>query len=327
MSAKSQHNNILLAVLGFVSVVIIVAVIGYFTIDRSPEIIQGEVEVSEYRVACKLPGRVTELLVKEGDHVHKGDILAKLAIPEANAQEKVAEATAGATEAISALTEAPTRREAVESAYQVYQQAIAANGIAEKTYGRMQRLFDEGVMSAQKRDEAKAAFEATQAGVQVAKSQWELAKSGARKEAKEAARKQAQAATSAIDVVRSVLKETVQRATADGEVETIYPKVGELVGFGSPIMSISMVDDIWGTFNVREEQLKDMKIGAKLKVYVPALDKQIEMRVISLKDQGSYAVWKATKSNGQYDLKTFQVKARPVQKVDGLKPGMSLIIK
>lgn len=327
MSAKSQHNNILLAVLGFVAVVVIVAVIGYFTIDRTPEIIQGQVEVSEYRVACKLPGRVTELLVKEGDHVHKGDILAKLAIPEANAQEKVAEATAGATEAISALTEAPTRREAVESAYQVYQQAIAANGIAEKTYGRMQRLFDEGVMSAQKRDEAKAAFEATQAGVQVAKSQWELAKSGARKEAKEAARKQAQAATSAIDVVRSVLKETVQRATADGEVETIYPKVGELVGFGSPIMSISMVDDIWGTFNVREDQLKDMKIGAKLKIYVPALDKQIEMRVTSLKDQGSYAVWKATKSNGQYDLKTFQVKARPVQKVDGLKPGMSLIIK
>ena len=327
MSAKSQHNNLLLAVLGFVAVVVIVAVIGYFTIDRTPEIIQGQVEVSEYRVACKLPGRVTELLVKEGDHVHKGDILAKLAIPEANAQEKVAEATAGATEAISALTEAPTRREAVESAYQVYQQAIAANGIAEKTYGRMQRLFEEGVMSAQKRDEAKAAFEATQAGVQVAKSQWELAKSGARKEAKEAARKQAQAATSAIDVVRSVLKETVQRATADGEVETIYPKVGELVGFGSPIMSISMVDDIWGTFNVREDQLKDMKIGAKLKVYVPALDKQIEMRVTSLKDQGSYAVWKATKSNGQYDLKTFQVKARPVQKVDGLKPGMSLIIK
>ena len=327
MSAKSQHNNILLAVLGFVAVVVIVAVIGYFTIDRTPEIIQGQVEVSEYRVACKLPGRVTELLVKEGDHVHKGDILAKLAIPEANAQEKVAEATAGATEAISALTEAPTRREAVESAYQVYQQAIAANGIAEKTYGRMQRLFEEGVMSAQKRDEAKAAFEATQAGVQVAKSQWELAKSGARKEAKEAARKQAQAATSAIDVVRSVLKETVQRATADGEVETIYPKVGELVGFGSPIMSISMVDDIWGTFNVREDQLKNMKIGTKLKVYVPALDKQIEMRVTSLKDQGSYAVWKATKSNGQYDLKTFQVKARPVQKVDGLKPGMSLIIK
>ena len=110
----------------------------------------------------------------------------------------------------------------------------------------MQRLYDEGVMSAQKRDEAMAAYEATKAGVQVAKSQWELAKNGAQRETKEAARKQAQAARSAVDVVRSVLKETVQRATADGEVETIYPKVGELVGLGSPIMSISMVDDIWG---------------------------------------------------------------------------------
>ena len=169
MSAKSQHNNILLAVLGFVSVVIAVAVIGYFTLDRTKEVIEGEVEVSEFRVACKLPGRVTDIRVKEGDYVHKGDIVATLAIPEASAQEKVAQAAAGATDALSALTSAPTRRETVESAYQVYQQAVAANDIAEKTYGRMQRLFDEGVMSAQKRDEAKAAFEATKAGVQVAK--------------------------------------------------------------------------------------------------------------------------------------------------------------
>ena len=250
-----------------------------------------------------------------------------MAIPEASTQEKVAEAAAGATDALSALAEGPTRRETVEGAYQVYQQAIAANGIAEKTYGRMQRLYDEGVMSAQKRDEALAAYEATKAGVQVAKSQWELAKNGAQRETKEAARKQAQAARSAVDVVRSVLKETVQRATADGEVETIYPKVGELVGLGSPIMSISMVDDIWGTFNVREDQLKDMKVGTVLKAYVPALDKNIELRVTSLKDKGSYAVWKATKTNGQYDLKTFQVKAKPTKKVEGLKPGMSLILK
>ena len=239
----------------------------------------------------------------------------------------MAEATAGATDALSALAEAPTRHETVESAYQIYQQAIAANGIAEKTYGRMQRLYDEGVMTAQKRDEAMAAYEATKAGVEAAKAQWELAKNGARQETKEAAKKQAQAARSAIDVVRSVLKETVQRATADGEVETIYPKVGELVGLGSPIMSISMVDDIWGTFNVREDQLKKIKVGTVLKVYVPALDKNIEMRVTSLKDQGSYAVWKATKTNGQYDLKTFQVKARPTKKVDDLKAGMSLILK
>ena len=308
MSTNTQKNNILFAILSLITVVVIVAIIGYFTIDRTEEIIQGEVEVSEYRVACKFPGRVTDIKVKEGDFVHKGDTLATLAIPEASTQEKVVEAAAGATDALSALAE-------------------AANSIAEKTYGRMQRLFDEGVMTEQKRDEALAAYEATKAGVEVAKSQWELAKNGAQKETKEAARKQAQAAHSAVEVVRSVLKETIQYATADGEVETIYPKVGELVGLGSPIMSISMIGDIWGTFNVREDQLKNMKVGKVLKAYVPALDKSIDLRVISLKDKGSYAVWKATKTNGQYDLKTFQVKVKPITKIEGLKAGMSLIVK
>ena len=327
MSTNTKKNNILFAILGLITVVVIVAIIGYFTIDRTEEIIQGEVEVSEYRVACKFPGRVTDIKVKEGDFVHKGDTLATLAIPEASTQEKVVEAAAGATDALSALAEAPIRRETVESAYQVYKQAVAANSIAEKTYGRMQRLFDEGVMTEQKRDEALAAYEATKAGVEVARSQWELAKNGAQKETKEAARKQAQAAHSAVEVVRSVLKETIQYATADGEVETIYPKVGELVGLGSPIMSISMIGDIWGTFNVREDQLKNMKVGKVLKAYVPALDKSIDLRVISLKDKGSYAVWKATKATGQYDLKTFQVKVKPITKIEGLKAGMSLIVK
>lgn len=327
MSAKSQHNNILLALLGFIAVVVLVAVIGYFTLDREEEVIQGEVEVSEYRVACKLPGRVTELRVQEGDFVRKGDVLAVLTIPEANAQEKVMEATATATEALSDLAEAPNRKEIITTAYQVYQQALTANEIAQKTYSRLNRLYQEGVISAQKRDEAEAAIQTTTAGVEVARAQYELAQSGAREQSKRAAQKQAQAARSAVDVVKSVLKETVQRATADGEVSTIYPKEGELVGLGSPIMSIAMVNDIWATFNVREDQLKGLKVGTTVKAYVPAFEKEIELRVTSLKDQGTYAVWKATKTNGQYDLKTFQVKAKPLKKIEGLRPGMSLILK
>jgi HlyD family secretion protein len=327
MSAKSQHNNILLAILGFASVVVIVAVIGFFTLDRTPETIQGEVEVSEYRVSCKLPGRVVELRVKEGDYVHVGDTLAILEIPEASAQEKVAEAAAGATEALSDIAERPTRKEAIDVAFQLHQQAIAAKDVAQKTYNRMQRLYDEGVMSAQKRDEALAAFKVTEAQVEATKAQLELAQSGARDEEKRAAKKQAQAARSAIDVVRSVLKETVQISTVEGEVSTIYPKVGELVGLGSPIMSISMTKDMWGTFNVREDQLKGLRVNSIIKAYVPAFDKDISLKVTSLKDKGSYAVWKATKTTGQYDLKTFEVQARPIKEFDGLRPGMSLIIK
>lgn len=327
MSAKTQHNNILLAVAGFTLVVLIVAVIGFFTLDRTPETIQGEMEADEYRVSSKLPGRVVSIRVKEGDYVHVGDTLAVLEAPEVDAQEKVAEATAGASSAISDLTDAPTRKEAVNATYQVYQQALASQDIAEKTFGRMQRLYSEGVVSAQKRDEAQAAYDVAKAASATAKSNWEMAKEGSREEEKRAAKKQAEAAKNAVGVVSSLIKETVQVATQEGVVTNIYPKVGELVGMGSPIMTISMVNDMWGTFNVREDQLNGKKVGDTFKVFIPAFNKEAEMKIYNIKDEGTYAVWKATKTTGQYDLKTFEVRARPLQKIDGLKPGMSLIVK
>ncbi len=116
-------------------------------------------------------------------------------------------------------------------------------------------------------------------------------------------------------------------ATADGEVSDIYPKVGELVGTGAPIMSISLMNDMWGTFNVREDQLSGLKVGDILTAYSPAFNKEIRMKVFHIKDQGAFAVWKATKATGQYDLKTFEVKARPLEPFEGLRPGMSLIIR
>ena len=327
MSAKTQHNNILLAVTGFTLVVLIVGIIGYFTLDRTPEIIQGEMDADEYRVSSKLPGRIVKILVKEGDYVHVGDTLAILETPEVDAQQKVAEATAGASSALSDLTSAPTRHETVESAYQVYQQAIATAEIAQKTYARTEKLFNEGVTTAQRRDEAKASYDAAQAAVKTTKSQWELAKNGAREEEKRAARKQAEAAKSAVNVVSSLIKENVQIATQEGIVTDIYPKVGELVGMGSPIMTVELIGDMWGTFNVREDQLKGKKVGETVKAFIPAFNKDVDMKIYNIKDEGTYAVWKATKTTGQYDLKTFEVKARPIQKIDGLRPGMSLIVK
>ena len=327
MSAKTQHNNILLAVAGFTLVVLIVGIIGYFTLDRTPEIIQGEMDADEYRVSSKLPGRIVKILVKEGDYVHVGDTLAILETPEVDAQQKVAEATAGASSALSDLTSAPTRHETVESAYQVYQQAIATAEIAQKTYARTEKLFNEGVTTAQRRDEAKASYDAAQAAVKTTKSQWELAKNGAREGEKRAARKQAEAAKSAVNVVSSLIKENVQIATQEGIVTDIYPKVGELVGMGSPIMTIELIGDMWGTFNVREDQLKGKKVGDTFKAFIPAFNKDVDMKIYNIKDEGTYAVWKATKTTGQYDLKTFEVKARPIQKIDGLRPGMSLIVK
>ena len=327
MSAKTQHNNILLAILGFVAVVIIVALIGFLTLDRGPEVMQGQVEVSEYRVSSKVPGRILEIRVKEGDYVKVGDTLAILDAPDVRAKMAQARSAEDAAAALELKAQNGARKEQIQGAYQVLQQAKAGLEIAEKSYGRVQRLFDEGVMSAQKRDEAFAQYKAMEAQCKAAQSQYDMAVNGARREDKLAAQAQVGRARGAVQEVNSYLGETVQTAQMEGEVSSVYPKVGELVGTGSPIMTIAMMDDMWGTFNVREDQLNGMKVGTEFTAFVPAFNKEIRMKVYYLKDQGAYAVWKATKANGQYDLKTFEVKARPVERLEGLRPGMSLVVK
>ena len=325
--AKKQHNNILLAIIGFAGVVIIVALIGFFALGRDPEIIQGQVEVTEYRVSSKVPGRILELRVKEGDYVKVGDTLAILDAPEVRAKMEQAQSAESAAAALELKAQNGARKEQIQGAFSVLQQAKAGLEIAEKSYNRVQRLYDEGVMSAQKRDEAYANYKAMEAQCKAAQSQYDMAKNGARMEDKLAASAQVGRARGAVQEVNSYIHETVQIAQMEGEVSDVYPKVGELVGTGSPIMSIAVMQDMWGTFNVREDQLNGMQVGTEFDAFVPAFDKTVKMKVYYLKDQGSYAVWKATKANGQYDLKTFEVKARPVEKLEGLRPGMSLIIK
>ena len=327
MSAKSQHKNIMLAVLGFAAVVMIVAVIGLLAIDRDPDMIQGQVEVSEYRVSSKVPGRILELRVKEGDYVKAGDTLAILDAPEVRAKMEQAQSAENAAAALELKAQNGARKEQIQGAFSVLQQAKAGFEIAEKSYNRVQRLFDEGVMSAQKRDEAFANYKAMEAQMKAAQSQYDMAVNGARMEDKMAASAQVGRAKGAVQEVTSYIHETVQIAQKEGEVTDIYPKVGELVGTGSPIMSIAMMDDMWGSFNIREDQLNGMQVGTEFMAFVPAFNKEVKMKVYHLKDQGSFAVWKATKANGQYDLKTFEVKARPVEKMEGLRPGMSLVIK
>lgn len=324
---KTQHTNILLAILGFVTVVIIVALIGFFALGRDPELIQGQVEATEYRVSSKVPGRILELRVKEGDFVKAGDTLAILDAPEVRAKMAQAQGAENAAAALELKAQNGARREQIQGAYQLWQQAVAGLEIAHKSYERIQRLFDEGVVSAQQRDEVYAKYKAMEAQEKAAKSQYDLAVNGARREDKLAAQAQVNRARGAVQEVNSYMNETVQIAQMDGEVSSVYPKVGELVGTGSPIMTISVMSDMWGTFNVREDQLNGLAVGSTFTAFVPAFNKEIQMKVYYMKDQGSFAVWKATKANGEYDLKTFEVKARPVEKFDGLRPGMSLIIK
>lgn len=317
----------MLALAVLVLAVVTVGAIGYFTIGTEEEVIQGQIDVEEYRVSSKVPSRILELRVKEGDYVHVGDTLAILDAPEVEAKAVQAESAESAAAALSNMAKAGARKEQIQGAYELWQQAKAGLEISKKSYERVQRLFDEGVLSEQKRDEAYANYKALEAQEKAAKSQYDMAVNGARTEEKVAAAAQVNRAKGAVEEVSSYIRETVQTAQMEGEVATIYPKVGELIGSGSPIMTISLMNDVWGTFNVREDQLNGMKKGDTFTAFIPAFNKEIKMRVTSIKDQGSYATWKATKSNGQYDLKTFEVKARPIEKFDGLRPGMSVVIK
>ena len=317
----------MIALAVFSAVVIIVGLIGFFTIGSEKEIIQGQIEVEEYRVSSKVPSRVLRILVKEGDYVHVGDTLAILDAPEVEAKAQQAVGMEDAATALSDMARAGARKEQIQGAFELWQQAKAGLDIAKKSYERVQRLFDEGVVSEQKRDEAYAQYKAYEAQEKAAKSQYDMAQNGARREEKAAAQAQVNAAKGAVDEVNSYRKETIQIAQMEGEVSTIYPKVGELIGAGSPIMTISIMNDMWGAFNLREDQLKGMKIGDTFNAYVPAFDKEIEMKVTTIKDEGSYATWKATKSNGQFDMKTFEVKATPIKKFDGLRPGMSVVVR
>ena len=322
MDTKSQNSNMLLAFLTLTGVIAIVAVVGFFMLRKGPEIVQGQAEVTEYRVSSKVPGRILEFRVKEGQSVQAGDTLAILEAPDVLAKLEQARAAEAAAQALKGA-----RHEQVQAAFEMWQKAKAGLEIAEKSYKRVKNLADQGVMSAQKLDEVTAQRDAAVATEKAAKAQYDMARNGAEREDKAAASALVDRAKGAVAEVESYIKETYLIAQTAGEVSEIFPKVGELVGTGAPIMNIAILDDMWVTFNVREDLLQGLTMGTEFEAFVPALDKNIRLKVNYMKDLGTYAAWKATKTTGQFDLKTFEVKALPQEKVEGLRPGMSVILK
>jgi len=327
-SQKSQNSNMLLAFLTLLGIIILVAIAGFFMLKKGPEIIQGQAEVTEYRVSSKVPGRILEFRVKEGQQVNTGDTLAIIEAPDVAAKMAQAQAAEDAAQAQNEKAIKGARQEQIQTAYEMWQKARAGVDIADKSYKRVKNLFDQGVMSAQKFDEASAQRNAAIATEKAAKAQYTMAKNGAEREDKLAAVALVNRAKGAVAEVESYVKETYLIAQTKGEVSEIFPKLGELVGTGAPIMNVSVLDDMWVTFNVREDLLKGLTMGTEFEAFIPAMDnKTVKLKVYYLKDIGTYAAWKATKTTGQFDLKTFEVKALPLTKVEGLRPGMSVIYK
>lgn len=327
-AVRNESKTLMIALLCLLLAAIALAVIGFFFLKPPADIIEGQAEATSVRISGKLPGRITEFFVKEGDMVKAGDTLVHIHSSLAEAKLAQAEAMKNVAKAGEEKVDAGARSQIVKSAEALVSQAAAARQIAQKTYERMENLYKENVVTAQKRDEAKAAFDAAVAGENAAKSQLSLAKAGAQREDKAAAASMVDAAQSGVAEVQSLLDDQYLIAPCDGQIDEIYPEVGELVSLGAPIMSLLKVSDKWVAFNVREDYLNQMKLGSKIKVMIPALDKmETDVEIYYIRDMGSYATWRATKSTGEWDSRTFEVKARPLDTIADLRPGMTVIYR
>lgn len=308
--------------------IVVLIVVGLCLPERA-DIIQGQVETTDYRVSSKVPGRVLEIRVGEGDMVRKGDTLVILEAPDVSAKLDQASALYEAAQALDEKARNGAQKEQIAGAFEMWQKAKAGLDVAEKSYKRVANLFEKGVVSAQKHDEAKAQYEAMVATEKAAKSQYDMAKNGVRYEDRKAANAKVKQAEGAVSEVSSYINETVLTAMADGEVTEIFPELGELVGSGAPIMNVAMTGKVSLSFNVREDFLPGITVGVEKDAYIPAFDKTIRVRITRIKNVGDFAVWKATKASDGYDLKMFEVRAVPVEGADlkDVRSGMTAIIQ
>ena len=324
---QKKNYNLIIGISALVAIVLGIAFVGYIVSKPKPQVIQGEAEASEYRISCMVPGHVTELYYREGQEVHKGDTVAFIDSPQVRAKLAQAQAARSAAQAQSTKARNGAQKEQIAGAYQLWQQAKVQEDIMRKSFDRVKTLYDQKVVAAQKYDETKAKYDAAVAQAKAAKSQYDMAVRGARSEDKAAAEALVHQAEGAIQEVNSYLKELYLVSPADGIISNVYPRQGELVGQGSPVMTVTDLSDIWFTFNIREDQLHSMNVGDQLTVSVPALDGvRLKATVNYMAVRESYATWKATKETDMYDAKTFEVRAVPAESVRGLRPGMTVLV-
>ena len=325
---KKSRTNLMLGFVVLLTVIILVSIMGWIVLKPEPETIQGEVEANEVRISSKLAGRILSFGAQEGQFVKAGDTLVMLSTPELDAKLEQAQAAEAAAVAQNRKANKGARLELIQGAYEMWQKAKIGLDIAEKSFNRAKKLFESEVISAQKFDEAEAQFLAASATEKAAKSQYDMAKNGAELEDKLSASALVDRAHGAVSEVVSYYSESRLLAPISGELSEIYPKVGELVGQGAPLMTLVDLTDCWITFNVREDLLKGFGMGKLIRVSIPALQvRNAAFKVSYIKALGSYATWKATKTTGEFDRKTFEVRAKPVRKIENLRPGMSVLFE
>jgi len=316
----------LLALVIILLVLLGLSATAWLLMQPQPQYIQGEVEAFKINVSAKIPGRVEEMLCREGQAVKKDDVLAVLDSPQLQAKKSQATAAQAAAGAQRDKAEKGAREEQIRMAQNQWLQAQAGAELAEKSFGRVQRLFEDGVAPAQRRDEVEAQRNMALKLEATAKAQYDMAMNGTREEDKAAAAALVDQASGAVAEVESMIEEARVRAPRDGEIVEHIVNLGELASAGMPIVTMVDLNDIWVVFNIQEDNLGSLKLGERFNAFVPALSgRNIEMEVTYIAALGDFATWRATSTMGGFDLRTFEVRAKTTEPVDGLRPGMSVL--
>jgi len=325
MDALKLIGKILVVLTLIVLVILGISQLQQFATQPREQFLQGQMEARRVLVAGKVPGRIERLFVHEGDMVVKDSLIAVISSPEIEAKKMQARGALGAAKAQANKARNGARSEDITALKAMADRAQEAATLAKNTYNRVQKLYNEGVLPLQKRDEAETQMKASQSAADAARAQYDQAVAGARSEDKAAANALVMQAKGANAEVDAYLEETKIRTPITGEVSLKLAEEGEVVGSGMPIIAVTDLDDAWAVFHLREDFLKHVYKGKKFTVRVPALDQEVEMIVSYIASVGDYATWRSSKESSGFDLKTFEVRMRPTSKVRNLRPGMSVL--
>lgn len=318
--------------LGFAFVIIMLAIaivsaIGIIAMSSQPIILQGQIEATEIRISGKLPGRIDTFFVKEGQNVKMGDTLVVINSPEAWAKYQQVNALEDIAKYQNKKIDDGTRIQIIRSMEELWNKSKSDLQLATVTYDRIRILYRDSVVTSQRKDEVEAMYKAAIAAERAAHQQYLLVKDGAQQEDKASARSLVNAAKGTVNEVEALLMDARLTAPEDGQIATIYPKRGELVGAGTPIMSLVILNDCHVVLNVREDYMPYFRMGENFMGDVPAINaKEVEFRINYISPLGSFATWRSTKQTGTYDMKTFEIHALPVKPVADLRPGMSVLV-
>ena len=292
-----------------------------------PVRIQGQIEAQQYNISSKVAGRIEQVLVKKGDEVSRGQMIFTLLSPEIKAKLQQAKAGERAAGALSEQAEKGARSQEIEAAKTQWQKAKAADELLEKTYQRIDNLFQDGIIAEQKRDEAYTQWQAAKYNESSAFQLYAMAKEGARDEVKKAAKEQENMAAGAVAEVEAYIADTKIESWHNGEVSQVLLQEGEIAPQGFPVVTVVDMDDAWAIFNIKEDKLKDFPKGQKIEVSIPALgDKHFTFKITHISVMGDFATWRATDSTQGFDMRTFEVEARPLEHIPLLRVGMTVLL-